>query len=374
MAGTASVVGADSSGGTIPSIEAASPVRASVSQGPASASEDLPLTRKRKISADTESSRPKKKNTSASLTVGGTPVSASSKGKSSTPIHEPIPDISGWWTRTFGMAVSFSCKDIVSSICNVLGRLPSASRVREQVPLPTAVEGIEKRSVEIINFAEGILRRDAERAKELEGLGTELATQKSLYDDVQGKVKVLEGALQKAVSEKEEALKSLQAKSDELRKALDDLADSKETQKKRAEEILAEDGARIYWYGEWIHAAYEHGHQGLVLNRPKVPIPEKDLTEKWDKLEAEDADMDEVLLLDWKSFQESPIIGEIPTRNAEEGAPQDISQPEQEVPPSEAVIDSRVEDSLEVDPPTRGDEGVAGGEESNRGEGEEAVA
>ncbi|XP_065859119.1 uncharacterized protein [Euphorbia lathyris] len=260
MMETASVVGADPSGGTIPSIGAASPVRASASQGPASASEDLPLTRKRKISADTESSRSKKKNTSVSLTVGGAPVSASSKGKSSTPIHEPIPDISGWWTRTFGLAVNFSCKDIVSSICNVLGRLPSASRVREQVPLHTAVEGIEKRSVEIINFAEGILRRDAERAKELESLGTELATQKSLYDDVQGKVKVLEGTCQKAVGEKEEALKSLQAKSDELQKALDDLAAFKEAQKKRVEEILAEDGARIYWYGERIHAAYEHGH------------------------------------------------------------------------------------------------------------------
>ncbi|XP_065852386.1 uncharacterized protein [Euphorbia lathyris] len=378
MTETASVVGADPSGGTIPSIGAASPVRVSASQGPASASEDLPLTRKRKISADTESSRSKKKNTSVSLTIGGAPVSASSKGKSSTPIHEPIPDISGWWTRTFGLAVNFSCKDIVSSICNVLGRLPSASRVREQVPLPTAVEGIEKRSVEIINFAEGILRRDAERAKELESLGTELATQKSLYDDVQGKVKVLEGTCQKAVGEKEEALKSLQAKSDELQKALDDLAAFKEAQKKRVEEILAEDGARIYWYGERIHAAYEHGHQGLVLNRPKVPIPEKDLTGEWDKLEAEDADMDEVLFLDWKSLQDPPISCEIPIQPAEGEAPQAVSQPMQEVPlteeVTEAVTDSRVEDSLEVDPPTGGDEEVAAVQEGIRGEGEEAVA
>ncbi|XP_065855839.1 uncharacterized protein [Euphorbia lathyris] len=377
MEGNTSVAGANSPGGAITSIETASLARASVSQGPASASEDLPLTRKRKNTADTESSRPRKKNASVSLTVGGTPVSASSKGKSSTPIHEPIPDISGWWTRTFGMAVSFSCRDIVSSICNVLGRLPSASRVREQVPLPTAMEGIEKRAIEIINFAEGALLRDAERAKELENLGTELATQKSLYDDVQGKVKALEGACQKVMSEKEEALRSLQAKSDELQKVLDDLNSSKEAlemQKKKAEEILAEDGARIYWYGERIHAAYEHGHPDRVLSRPKVPIPEKDLTEKWDKLEAEDADMDEVLFLDWQSFQNPPISCEIPTQNAEKEAPQDLSQPEQEVPPSEAVTDSRVEDSLEADPPTGGDEGAAEGEEGHRGEGEEAVA
>ncbi|XP_065872797.1 uncharacterized protein [Euphorbia lathyris] len=378
MEGTTSVAGANSPVGAAPSVEAASLPIASVSQGPASASEDLPLTRKRKHNADTESSRPRKKNTSVSLTVGGTPVSDPSKGKSSTRIHEPIPDISGWWTRTFGMAVSFSCKDIVSSICNVLGRLPSASRVQEQVPLPTAMEGIEKRSIEIINFAEGALRRDAEQAKELENLGTELATQKSLYDDVQGKVKALEGACQKAMSEKEEALKSLQAKSDELQKVLDDLNSSKEAlemQKKRAEEILAEDGARIYWYGERIHAAYEHGHPDRILNRPKVPIPEKDLTDKWDKLEAEDADMDEVLLLDWQSFQDSPISREIPNQNVEEEAPQqDVSQPEQEVPLSGAVTDSRVEDSLEADPPAGGDEGAAEGEEGHRGEGEEAVA
>ncbi|XP_065866426.1 uncharacterized protein [Euphorbia lathyris] len=377
MEGTTSVAGANSPVGAAPSVEAASLPIASVSQGPTSVSEDLPLTRKRKNNADTESSRPKKKNTSVSPTVGGTPIYASSKGKSSTPIHEPIPDISRWWTRTFGMAVSFSCKDIVSSICNVLGRLPSASRVREQVPLPTAMEGIEKRAIEIINFAEDALRRDAERAKELENLGTELATQKSLYDDVQGKVKALEGACQKAMSEKEEALKSLQAKSDELQKVLDDLNSSKEAlemQKKRAEEILAEDSARIYWYGERIHAAYEHGHPDRILNRPKVPIPKKDLTEKWDKLEAEDADMDEVLLLDWQSFQASPISCEIPNQNAEEEVPQGVSQSEQEVPLSEAVTDSRVEDSLEANPPTGGDEGASEGEEGNRGEGEEAVA
>ncbi|XP_065854986.1 uncharacterized protein [Euphorbia lathyris] len=184
LAGTTSVAGANSPVGATPSVEAASPTIASVSQGHASASEDLPLNRKRKSNADTESSRPRKKNTSVSLTVGGTPISTPSKEKGSTPFHEPIPDISGWWTRTFGKAVSFSCKDIVSSICNVLGRLPSASRVREQVPLPTAMEGIEKRAIEIINFAEGALCRDAERARELESLGTELATQKSLFDDV----------------------------------------------------------------------------------------------------------------------------------------------------------------------------------------------
>ncbi|XP_065862782.1 uncharacterized protein [Euphorbia lathyris] len=324
LAGTTSVAGANSPVGATPSVEAASPTIASVSQGPASASEDLLLNRKQKSNADTESSRPRKKNTSVSLTVGGTPISTPSKEKGSTPFHEPIPDISGWWTRTFGKSVSFSCKDIVSSICNVLGRLPSASRVREQVPLPTAVEGIEKRAIEIINFAEGALCRDAERARELESLGTELATQKSLFDDVQGKVKVLEGACQKAISEKEEALKSLQAKSDELQKAIDDLNSSKEAlemQKRRAEEITAEDGARIYWYGERIHAAYEHGHPDRVLNRPKVPIPEKDLAEKWDKLEAEDADMDEVLLLDWQSFHDSPISCEIPNQNVEGGAP-----------------------------------------------------
>ncbi|XP_065859693.1 uncharacterized protein [Euphorbia lathyris] len=164
------------------------------------------------------------------------------------------------------------------------------------------MEGIEKRAIEIINFAEGALRRDAERAKELENLGTELATQKSLYDDVQGKVKALEGACQKAMSEKEEALKSLQAKSDELQKVLDDLNSSKEAlemQKKRVEEILAEDSARIYWYGERIHAAYEHGHPDRILNRPK-------------------------------SFQASPISCEIPNQNAEEEVPQGVSQSEQE--------------------------------------------
>ncbi|XP_065855735.1 uncharacterized protein [Euphorbia lathyris] len=376
LAGTTSVAGADSPVGATPSVEAAFPTIASVSQGPASASEDLPLNRKRKSNADTESSRPRKKNTSVSLTVGGTPISTPSKEKGSTPFHEPIPDISGWWTRTFGKAVSFSCKDIVSSICNVLRRLPSASRVREQVPLPTAMEGIEKRAIEIINFTEGALCRDAERARELESLGTELATQKSLFDDVQGKVKVLEGACQKAISEKEEALKSLQAKSDQLQKAIDDLNSSKEAlemQKRRAKEITAEDGARIYWYGERIHAAYEHGHPDRVLNRPKVPIPEKDLAEKWDKLEAEDADMDEVLLLDWQSFHDSPISREIPNQNVEEGAPQEVSHVEQEVPRSDAVTDLIVGDSLEADHPAGEDEGAAEGEGGNRGKGEETV-
>ncbi|XP_065865578.1 uncharacterized protein [Euphorbia lathyris] len=230
--------------------------------------------------------------------------------------------------------------------------------------------------MQIINFAEGALCRDAERARELESLGTELATQKSLFDDVQGKVKALEGACQKAISENEEALKSLQAKSNELQKVIDDLNSSKEAlemQKRRAEEITAEDGARIYWYGERIHAAYEHGHPDHVLNRPKVPIPEKDLAEKWDKLEAEDADMDEVLLLDWQSFHDSPISCEIPNQNVEGGVPQDVSHVEQKVPRSDAVTDLTVGDSLEADHPTGEDEGAAEGEGGNRGEGEETV-
>ncbi|XP_065871830.1 uncharacterized protein [Euphorbia lathyris] len=284
--------------------------------------------------------------------------------------------MSGWWTRTFGMAMSFSCKDIVSSICNVLGRLPSASRIREKVSLPTAMEGIEKRAIEIINFAEGSLYRDAERARELENLGTELATQKSLLDDAQGKVKALEDARQKAVSEREEALKSLQAKSNELQKAIDDLNSSNEaleTQKRKAEEILAEDSSRIYWYGERIHAAYEHGHPERILNRPKVPIPDKDLAAKWDKLEAEDADMDEVLLLDWQSFYESPISRETPDQNAEEGTPQNISHAEPAVSHPDAITDLIVGDSLETNHPIEEDEGAAGGKWGNRGEEEGTV-
>ncbi|XP_065858734.1 uncharacterized protein [Euphorbia lathyris] len=180
---------ATSSAGANPSVGASLSVEATctalVSVPPDPVSEDLTLNRKRKNNADVESSRPKKKNTLVILPVGGTPVSSPSKENYCTPIHEPIPDMSGWWTRTFGKAVSFSCKDIVSSIGNVLGRLPSTSRIREKVPLPTAMEGIEKRAIEIINFAEGALCRDAERARELEHLGIELATQKLLLDDAQ---------------------------------------------------------------------------------------------------------------------------------------------------------------------------------------------
>ncbi|XP_065881549.1 uncharacterized protein [Euphorbia lathyris] len=238
------------------------------------------------------------------------------------------------------------------------------------------MEGIEKRAIEIINFAEGALCRDAERTRELENLGTELATQKSLLDDAQSRVKTLEDACQKAVGEREEAFKLLQAKSNELQKAIDDLNSSKEAlemQKKKTEEIVSEDSSRIYWYGERIHAAYEHGNPERVLNRPKVSIPEKDLAEKWDKLEAEDADMDEVLLLDWQSSNDFPTSREIPNQDVEEGAPQNVSHVEPEVSRSNAITDLIIGDSLEADHPIEEDGGAAGGEGGNRGEEEETV-
>ncbi|XP_065881485.1 uncharacterized protein [Euphorbia lathyris] len=80
-----------------------------------------------------------------------------------------------------------------------------------------------------------------------------------------------------------------------------------------------------------------------------------------DKLEAKDADMDEVLLLDWKSSNDFPISREIPNQDVEEGAPQNVSHVEPEVPRSDVITNLIVGDSLEADHPKKDGE-AAGGE------------